>query len=782
MKKLIQSWLFYQCQIIAGSIRAVLLTGPPGLGPQDQALFWPDKRRGHSVLLRDAEAALGNKQALVITRNNKVEKTGEPPDTLTCPLLLNDRLFGAVAIEMTHRSPPMQQETVQQIQAGALVLETLIQLQDSTPELISFALNRKNGPDCLYQLLGGLNAPDIKNVSDLAEPALNALTIYRTSLGAVKEAWPAASQAVTRALTDPALNATTYGSFKPAKNHPEHTQRDLRVRILIEAMDNLADPISIGFPLFKNFERFTTTKLVKSTKKKHTPPEHDFFDRCDDLFRLETQLNAELETYLTDPTHIDPTHLEQEVVEEFRPKTLHHAPAKQQLVNLVDLVAAGLEHEQFRVAATQVANELAERFSCQRVSFGFLQSSRVRVVALSHCYRIDQQSNKIRAIRDAMGESLDQGTTVVYPVASDDTMLVTRFHAQLAKEEQGAAICTLPLVKNRKTVGALLLERAADKPFTAETVAQCEQISLLLGPVLEARRRDERALPLKILDSMQSWCAKLFGPRHLQLKVGLALSVMLLIWLSQASATFSISSDSVLEAEICRTIVAPQEGYIAEAHFRAGDRVREGDLLAALDDQELRHELRKWQSQRTQQLKEYRKALAGSDRAEVAILNAKRAQTEAQLKLVELQLARAKLVAPFSGMVVKGDLNQALGSPVKRGEVLFEISPTNDYRVVLKVDDRDIGLVSLGQQGQLKLAGIPDRSVIITIDRLTPVSSSTGGRNFFRVEAVMDKHLDLMRPGMEGITKIEISQENLLWIWTRRLVDWLRLFVWSRLP
>jgi len=381
-----------------------------------------------------------------------------------------------------------------------------------------------------------------------------------------------------------------------------------------------------------------------------------------------------------------------------------------------------------------------------------------------------------------MGESLDQGTTVVYPVESDNTMLVTRFHAQLAKEEQGAAICTLPLIKNRKAVGALLLERAADQPFTAETVAQCEQISLLLGPVLEARRRDERPLPLKILDSMQSWCAKLFGPRHLQLKVGLLLSVMLLVWLSQASATFSISSDSVLEAEICRTVVAPQEGYIAEVHVRAGDRVREGDLLATLDDQELRHELRKWRSQRTQLLKEYRKALAGSDRAEVAILNAKRAQTEAQLKLVELQLARAKLVAPFSGLVVKGDLNQALGSPVKRGEVLYEISPTNDYRVVLKVDDRDIGLVSPGQRGQLKLSGIPDRSVIITIDRLTPVSSSTGGRNYFRVEAVMDKHLDLMRPGMEGIAKIDFSQEKLLWIWTRRLVDWLSLFFWSRLP
>jgi multidrug resistance efflux pump len=204
--------------------------------------------------------------------------------------------------------------------------------------------------------------------------------------------------------------------------------------------------------------------------------------------------------------------------------------------------------------------------------------------------------------------------------------------------------------------------------------------------------------------------------------------------------------------------------------------------MATLDDQELRLEQRKWQSQRAQLLKEYRKALAGFDRAEVAILHAKRAQAEAQLKLVEQQLARATLIAPFSGLIVKGDLSQALGSPVSRGEVLYEVAPTDEYRVVLKVDDRDIGLISPEQRGQLKLSGIPDKSINITIDRLTPVATTEEGRNYFRVEAVMDSHSDLMRPGMQGIAKIEIGREKLLWIWTRRLVDWLRLFVWNRLP
>ncbi len=169
---------------------------------------------------------------------------------------------------------------------------------DAPAELISFVLNRNKGPDYFYQLLGGLKTPDIKIVPELAEPALDTLAIYRTSLDAVKNTWPAASRAVMQALTDPALKANIYGSPKPAKNHPELTQRELRVSILVEAMDNLADPISIGFPLFKNFERFTTAKLVKSTKKNHTPPDHEFFDLCDDLFRLEAQLNTELETYL----------------------------------------------------------------------------------------------------------------------------------------------------------------------------------------------------------------------------------------------------------------------------------------------------------------------------------------------------------------------------------------------------------------------------------------------------------------------------------------------------
>jgi multidrug efflux pump subunit AcrA (membrane-fusion protein) len=461
---------------------------------------------------------------------------------------------------------------------------------------------------------------------------------------------------------------------------------------------------------------------------------------------------------------------------------IEDATAADQGAHLVDLVAAGLDHEAFRMAATEVVNELAERFACLRVSLGFLHYGRLRVEAMSHSSSINHNAELTRRIRDAMNEALDNQSTIVYPPPAETPMLVTHFHANLSSDLHGAGLCTIPLVKNGKAVGALLLERTADKPFGPRTVTRCEQIGLLLGPVLQTRRSDERALPLRAVDSGRQTLVKLFGPRHLGFKLAATLAATLVLLLASAQAPFRISGDSMLEAGISRAIVAPQQGFIASATVRAGDLVREGQLLAALDDSELLQERRKWRSQRGQLLKEYRKALAHGERAEVAILDAKRTQAEAQLELVEKKLERIRLIAPFSGLIVSGDLSQALGSPVERGESLFEIAPMADYRVVMKVDDRDIGFIEEGQKGRLKLAGIPDRRIAITIDRLTPVATCEGGRNYFRVEARLDHHSDLMRPGMAGISKIEVGREKLLWIGVRRLLDWVRMFAWTRLP
>ena len=81
-------------------------------------------------------------------------------------------------------------------------------------------------------------------------------------------------------------------------------------------------------------------------------------------------------------------------------------------------------------------------------------------------------------------------------------------------------------------------------------------------------------------------------------------------------------------------------------------------------------------------------------------------QADAQVALIEKQLSRVQVAAPFDAVVVSGDLSQSLGVPVERGDVLFELAPLRGYRVILEVEERDIGQLQVGLQ---RLAHDPAR-------------------------------------------------------------------------
>ena len=56
------------------------------------------------------------------------------------------------------------------------------------------------------------------------------------------------------------------------------------------------------------------------------------------------------------------------------------------------------------------------------------------------------------------------------------------------------------------------------------------------------------------------------------------------------------------------------------------------------------------------------------------------------------------------------------------------------------------------------------------------------GRNYFRVEALIERPTERLRPGMEGVGKVSVGERRLVWIWTRSFIDWLRLSLWTWLP
>jgi len=448
----------------------------------------------------------------------------------------------------------------------------------------------------------------------------------------------------------------------------------------------------------------------------------------------------------------------------------------------LDLVATLLEQGTLRESAAAFATEVATRLGCERVAVGVLKGRSVKLVGVSHSAQFDERANLLRAVETAMGEAVDQGEPVVSPPPRDDAPVVTHAHDVLLRESGAGAAATFPLVSDGEVVGALSLERPAPYRFDPESLQLAEALASVAGPIVELKRRAESNLVVHAGRSATSLWKKLTGPRHPGLKLAVLLTAAAAAFLALATGTFRVSADVTVEGEVQRAISAPFNGYIKEASLRAGDMVKAGQPIGRFEDRELQLEKIKLVSQREQLERQHREAMAKRERAQTAILGAQLDQTEAQLALVEEQLSRAVMTAPLDGVIVSGDLSQNLGSPVERGQVLFEIAPLDGYRIVLRVDERDMAHVALGQRGELAVTAMPGEPLPFTVTSISPVNQAQEGRNVFRVEARLEGDAGRIRPGMTGVGKIHVEERLLVWIWTRTFTDWLRLKLWSWLP
>ena len=300
--------------------------------------------------------------------------------------------------------------------------------------------------------------------------------------------------------------------------------------------------------------------------------------------------------------------------------------------------------------------------------------------------------------------------------------------------------------------------------------------------MLDTHRREDQWLVARALERTGDTVRKLFGPRHAALKLGAIILAVVVGLLAIGKGEFRVAATTTLEPLVQQAAVAPFDGYIREAPARAGDVVKQGAVLARLDDRELRLERLKWLAQQEEYSKQFRQAMADRNPAQVQIVTAQLEQARAQAERVTDQLERTTVSAPFDGIVVSGDLTQQLGAPVEKGKVLFEVAPLSAFRVVLQVDERDVAYVKPGQRGTLLLGAFPHDPVTFTVLQVTPVSDAKDGRNAFRVEAQPNDTALALRPGMQGVGKVEIERARYLWIWTREIMNWLRLAAWRWLP
>ncbi|HNB47064.1 MAG TPA: HlyD family efflux transporter periplasmic adaptor subunit, partial [Burkholderiaceae bacterium] len=265
-------------------------------------------------------------------------------------------------------------------------------------------------------------------------------------------------------------------------------------------------------------------------------------------------------------------------------------------------------------------------------------------------------------------------------------------------------------------------------------------------------------------------------------KLAAGVALLLLAGATLIPLPHRVGAPAHVEGAVQRVVAAPFDGFLLRSAVRPGDRVKAGDVVAELADQDLKLEARKWEGALAQHENGVAAALARDDRAQFVVSRGKADEARAQLELVRQQLARTRLVAPIDGVVIQGDLSQSLGAPVQRGDALLTLAPPGQHRLVIEVDERDIAAVKPGQTGWLALASLPTDALPLRVERVTPVALPRDGRNSFEVEAVLTEGAAALRPGLQGVAKIVVGERALAWLATHRLVDGLRLAGWTWLP
>ncbi len=475
----------------------------------------------------------------------------------------------------------------------------------------------------------------------------------------------------------------------------------------------------------------------------------------------------------------------QELNQALRDSLLATQEKSAQLTNaasVLQLLSIIHRHSKFESSASEFVSDLSQRLSATRVSIGFVKDGHTKLTAISNIATLKNSAVLARDLALAMDEAIDQASTIVFPQPRGAEPKVTLAHERFCTRHESANLVSVPILIDedgaRSLVGAIVVQYKAGTEINVQSIELLEQLSSVLGPVLENKRRASSTISKLFHSGLKGQGKNLIKRSNKGLMTS-AIAAVILAALCFFPIQHRVTATARLEGSTQRVMSAAVDGYISAVHARPGVRFKQGQALLDLDDRDLQLDRRKLEAEYSQTERKYGDALVKEDQSQIAIQQAKLSQIKAQVATIDDQLGRIKVTAPFDGVVLSGDQSQSLGAPVKRGDVLMTIAPNNQYRLVIEVDERDIALLNLKQTGQLVLSALADKTLDIEVARITPLALVKDGLNIFEVEARLKTNDALVQPGLEGVAKIETGSRPLIAVLTNRLRQWLSISLWK---
>lgn len=284
---------------------------------------------------------------------------------------------------------------------------------------------------------------------------------------------------------------------------------------------------------------------------------------------------------------------------------------------------------------------------------------------------------------------------------------------------------------------------------------------------------------------------------------------------AKGTVAAEVMGTGTLEARV-RTSISPKiSGRLVQLLVDQGDRVTKGQLLATLDDGELKQqaevakaelavarasvdrsatdivraeatalltrteltrvlELRKSNSTTAYELDQAteRRDVADSDtkRAQLAKVEAEKSviKTEASLRYYQERLADTKIVAPFDGLVVHRSRDP--GDIVVPGTAILDVISTDELWVSAWVDETAMGQLAVSQPARIVFRSAPDTSLPGKVARMSPQTDRETRE--FLVDVGVEQLPKTWAVGQRAEVYIETGRHADVMTISQRLVSW----------
>ncbi|HEY9711480.1 MAG TPA: efflux RND transporter periplasmic adaptor subunit [Oculatellaceae cyanobacterium] len=184
-----------------------------------------------------------------------------------------------------------------------------------------------------------------------------------------------------------------------------------------------------------------------------------------------------------------------------------------------------------------------------------------------------------------------------------------------------------------------------------------------------------------------------------------------------------------------------------------------------------------------------------ASRREIEAAKAALKRQQQQLKYDREQLQRTQLLMPIDGYLVTSYLDQKVGSYLKQGNTFAVAEDDRNIRGEVRVAEYNIGEFNLGASVELKLLAYPNRPFMAKVVSIEPAASNPNSSSttvkeptgiikdrFVKVIVEMPNTEKLFKSSMTGYAKITGSPKPVIVAFTRPIVRFIQIEIWSWLP